>query len=280
MRQRSESFIPGFQDTKLFYQDWMPKHPKKLIFFTHGQGEHSDCYSRLIEGLDTNEVGFIGWDLRGHGKSEGVRGFVENFNDYLLDFEIMYSHLKSSPKYQNLPTYFLGHSMGGLIVVNSVLSQRRFEYKGLILSSPMFGISVPVPAYKDIAAKILKNIFPKLTLHNELTYDMLTKDPAVVKEYEKDLLRHNKISAGTYLGSLDAMRFALERAPDLKGPILVQIPEQDPVVSSPATQIFFDKIADQQKTLKTYKDRRHEIYNDTAREEVFMDVKDFLSAKS
>jgi alpha-beta hydrolase superfamily lysophospholipase len=60
-------------------------------------------------------------------------------------------------------------------------------------------------------------------------------------------------------------------------PTLMQVSESDPVISTPEVLKFFASLPYGKKTLKTYKDRKHEIYNDLGREEVFEDIREFLS---
>jgi alpha-beta hydrolase superfamily lysophospholipase len=55
------------------------------------------------------------------------------------------------------------------------------------------------------------------------------------------------------------------------------MPDQDPVVGSETSQKLFQKLGSEIKVLKIYPERMHEIYNDIGRDEVFADIKKFLS---
>jgi alpha-beta hydrolase superfamily lysophospholipase len=117
-----------------------------------------------------------------------------------------------------------------------------------------------------------------VTLGNELRYDDLSRDPQVIKEYEADVMRHNKISAGVYLGSLMTMDVVRHKASQIRIPTLMQIAESDPVVGSEPNRSLFKKLGASDKILKEYPDRMHEIYNDLGREEVFHDLVAFLKS--
>lgn len=165
--------------------------------------------------------------------------------------------------------------MGGLIQLKSLTSHPEWEFTAQVLSSPFMGLALKVPAIKEIGAHFLYNFLPKVTLGNEITDDMLTRDPEVLKEFPKDILRHHKISSGVFLGALDAMKFVQERASRLTLPTLLQIPSADQVVSSPDSQELFKNMKCE-KILKVYNDYKHEIYNDLGREKVYEDLRAFL----
>ena len=276
MYKQFEGFFTGYKDIKLHYQKWEPENHKGTLIITHGQAEHSDCYHRVIKALENSGWLIWAWDWRGHGKSEGIRGYADDFNDYCNDFECFLNNVYQDKKTANKPVVLLGHSMGGLIQLKTLLTTNKWPVTAQVLSSPLLGIAVEVPAYKEIGAAVLSILAPKVTLGNEIVETFCSMDPEVIKEYKKDPLRHNKISSKVYLGSKIAMSYCHERANKISIPTLMQIPEVDPIVSSPAAMEFFHKIHAEQKELKIYKNRRHEIYNDLGREEAFSDLLRFL----
>lgn len=276
MYTRSEGFFTGFQDARLYYQKWIHSKAKGHILITHGHGEHSDCYHRVIDALANESWSFLAWDWRGHGRSEGPRGYAHTFHDYCHDFEVFYNLLQTDKSISSKPLILLGHSMGGLIQLKSQLSHPTWKFDGQVLSSPLLGIALAVPAYKDTAARLLVNLLPKVTLWNEIPDTDLSRDPEVLKEYQRDVLRHARMSAGVYLGSVEAMDFVKARAQKIQTPTLMQLAGKDKVVSTPIAAAFFEKIAAKNKKIKIYPNHLHEIYNDLQREEVFSDLKEFL----
>lgn len=277
MYKRSEGFFKGYQEINLFFQVWESAESKGTVIITHGQGEHSEAYSRLIEGLSDQNLRIYAWDLRGHGRSEGRRGFVADFDDYCKDCEIFLQMVMAEKQVQQGPVFFLGHSMGGLILVKTLLRNSLLKADALILSAPLFGISVPVPSFKAKGAKLLNLLLPQITLGNELNNNMLTRDFDVIREFEKDPLRHDKISPGAFLGMLESFDFALPRATEIRIPLLMLISDQDPVVSSSAAKDFFEKAGSTKKELFVYPDGKHELFNDIIRETVYQDLKKFLA---
>lgn len=276
MFNRSESFFEGVQKTKLFYQIWEPPQSKGHLVITHGQAEHSGCYHRLVEGIKDLSYTVYAWDLRGHGKSEGQRGYARNFTDYVLDFQQFVEHLRVERELPPQNLNFLGHSMGALIQLRALIENPHWAFKAQALSSPMLGVALEVPLYKDLAALAFSKLWPTLTLNNEIKYEDLTRDAEVIKEFQADFLRHNRISSGVYLGAIAAIESLRHDIHKVTVPTLVQIPSHDPVVGSEEAKALFSKIGAEKKILKVYPDRKHEIYNDLGRDQVYQDLMAFL----
>lgn len=276
MYKRSESFFNGYDGAKLFMQKWVAEKNLGYILITHGQAEHSECYHRLISALAGQGWSFIGWDLRGHGKSEGLRGYAKDFDEYVLDFKIFTELCLGLPELQGKPVVLLGHSMGGLIQSCALVEKKFNSVTAQILSSPLFGVAVDVPEWKDKGAGFINALLPKITLGNEIRNDQLTRDIEVMREYELDTYRHNRISSGVYLGFKREFKRVIGRAGDITLPTLMHISDKDPVVSSESALKFFDAIASENKSLKLVEGGKHELYNDTVRTDVFKHVSEYL----
>lgn len=273
---RSEGQFLGFDKEKLYFQKWSHPKAKASLVITHGQAEHSGCYLRLVEALKELEIDIYAWDLRGHGKSAGLRGYAPHFSSYCEDFQLFLSLLTQQQNLMKNPIILLGHSMGGLIQAKTLSEHPQLPIAAQVLCSPMFGISVRVPEYKNLAATYLQQLLPKLTLGNEIDFKDLTRDMDVLSEFHKDVLRHDRISSGVYIGSKNAMSELRAKAGQIKSPTLMLIAENDPVTSSSAARDFFEKLTVADKKICAYADRKHELFNDLGREEVFADLIDFI----
>lgn len=276
--KRQESYFNGFDNQKLFYQEWLqPQNSKGLIVITHGHGEHSESYHRLVDGIYDSGWDCIAWDWRGHGRSEGKRGYAGHFSHYVWDYKKFLELLLSQESYKSKPWIALGHSMGGLIQTHALLENKlNLPFKAQILSAPLFGVSVEVPLLKDLAALAAFHLYPKLTLGNELKFEQLTRDPSILLEFEKDPLRHDQMSPGVYIGFLQALEYIHKHAMDLKIPLLLQLGGQDTIVSNTEALRFFDNVGSVLKVKKVYHDSHHEIYNDLDKQICYMDILSFI----
>ncbi len=170
-----------------------------------------------------------------------------------------------------LPLYLLSHSNGGLVALRTLLD-RDLGLAGLIVSNPPLRLSARVPAWKRLIGEILLRFAPGMTLSTGLTNDQLTRDPDMIAEISRDTLRHGRISPPLFFGMAEAGPEVLDRAGELRVPILLILGGSDPIIDSEAARLFFDKISSHDKTLQYYPNMRHEPLNELGREQVVADV--------
>lgn len=278
MYKRSEGFFKGYQDLELFFQIWENPQARGTVIITHGQGEHSESYHRLTKAFENDAWTFYGWDLRGHGRSAGKRGFVREFDEYCKDYQIFLDQVLSQEKVRRGPVVLYCHSMGGLVQLKTMMRNPDLKVDAIVVSAPLLGLSIPVPAFKSIGASVINKFLPEITMHNEITNQMLTRDPAVIREYEQDPLRHNRISPGAFLGFLESFEYVRPRANEIKKPALFILPEVDPIVSTPDARAFYEKLGSARKEIYIYPEAKHELINELNRQTVFADVKKFLDS--
>jgi alpha-beta hydrolase superfamily lysophospholipase len=275
---RQEARVRSFDGTEIYYQMWRAPNPRGLIVVTHGFAEHSDCYARIIERWALKDWNVVAWDLRGHGQSEGQRGYVEAFADYPKDFQQVLAALNQRSPLQNQPLVLFGHSMGGLVTYSMALQYTHWPISGVVLSAPLFDIALSVPAWKDKLSGVLSKYVPRLTLGAEINFDVLTRDKSLIPSYEADSLRHEKISPRLYVEMQNQGLWAQQQAHNWILPVFFQLAGDDKVVSTPAALKIFDNLTSPVKQQKVYPNRFHEIYNDLGHEEVDTDLKEFLDS--
>ncbi len=280
MYKRSEGFFKGSEDTRLFFQIWENPKARGTIIINHGQGEHSESYLRFVNFFKSDSWTFYACDMRGHGRSDGKRGYVPLFDDYCKDYDLFVNKVLNHEARPPGPVILLSHSMGGLVQIKTLLQKPAWlkQIAGEVCSAPLLGLALPVPLYKSQGAKVLDRVMPTMTMYNEIKNEMLTRDPDVIREFEQDSLRHNRISSGAFLGFLESFESVVPRAGEIDLPTLFVLPEEDPVVSTPISRQFFEKLASANKEIFIYPEARHEMFNDLHRLTVFQDIKKFLDS--
>lgn len=275
MAQRFEGQFEGFDQTELFFQTWTPENIRGVLLLTHGLAEHSECYHTLARALSDDGWLVYAWDMRGHGRSEGKRGYVADISNLIDDLECFYRLISAKHRDQNLVLF--GHSLGGLVTLR-FLESKQVNYAAVALSSPCVGLSIPVPKFKEKLAHVANRWLPTLTMHNEIKYEDLTRDEEQIRSYHADALRHDKISPGLFLGMVDNFPLVFEHAAELKQPVLMQLAGQDRLVSTQAARELFEKLPNKKNQLIVYPESYHEIFNDLDRDKVTADLKKFLNS--
>jgi alpha-beta hydrolase superfamily lysophospholipase len=175
-------------------------------------------------------------------------------------------------------SFVLGHSNGGQVALRAALKDPA-RFSGLVLSNPVLRVSVEVPPAKLKFARLLARHAPWVTLKGSLNAALLTRDPEIQEEHRTDPLRHSRMSAPLFFGMVQGGAMLMERAPELKTPVLMLLGAQDTVTDPAAARQFFDRLGSDDKTLSIYPKMMHEPLNEIGRQQVLDDVLGWLDAR-
>src|SRR5262245_4979148 len=109
----SEETIQG-TGGNLFVRSWRPTTaPRAAVAIVPGFKSHSGYYGWVAEQLTAEGYAVYAVDLRGRGKSDGERFYIDNMSDYVSDAAKLVELVKS--REPGLPVFMLGHSAGGVV---------------------------------------------------------------------------------------------------------------------------------------------------------------------
>lgn len=243
--------------------------PRALVLLMHGFAEHCARYDALSTLLAEQGHVVRRFDARGHGRSEGPRGHVRAFDEYVDDFASFARD--SRALYPRAPLFLLGHSNGGLISLRA-LQEGRVAPLGLVVTSPLLCLrKKPVP---DVVAKILSWATPGLPLPNGIRTRDLTHDPELLALHATDRWVHRVATPRWYWSTALASRRALVEAAGLTLPLLVVCGESDPLVDPSGAKELYTRAASSDKQLVERRGEYHEVLNEVGRLELF----DLISA--
>lgn len=243
----------------LSYQLSVPTQPKASVLLCHGYGEHGGRYRRVVQRWAAKGIACGVLDLRGHGWSAGHRGHCERFTDYHDDLDDLLAVLRDHV--HDVPLFGFGHSFGGLVLTTHALS-RPSIYRGLVLSSPFFGLSGNVPGAKKALGEVASRLYPTLSVPTGLTGADVTHDETIARLYDHDPLVNKSATARWYTETTAAQKDLLARAAQLKLPVLLVAAGADRVVSTPAARAVFDRFSSPDKTFDERVGLYHEILNE------------------
>lgn len=278
MLKSFEGPFKGHDDFNLHFHSWMSDDNKGTMVVSHGQGEHSGRYDQFAEEQEKYGWNVFAWDMRGHGKSEGKRGCIDDFDDYERDLARFIELVKKKFHDPEKPLILVGHSFGGLITTRNLLLRGDQGAAAVSLSSPAWALFPDPPKWKKALANFASKWMPNVTSYNGIPDEHLTRDKEYVISLQNDPLKHKRVSPIMFKGMFDSSDEIPSQMHKIKVPILVQISDKDPVTDSAVTRELFKKISSTDKKLIEYKDSMHELFNDLNRIQVIKDQNEFLSS--
>lgn len=274
--KHKEGTFSGFGALELYYQSWHPdgmEKPKALLPIVHGAGEHSGRYGNVVNWFVPRGYAVYAFDLRGHGRSPGPRGHINDWSEFREDVRLFLEFVRSQET-DSSPLFLLGHSMGGLIVLEYTLHYPQ-GLSGVIASGPVLA-RVGLSPFLIALAKILSGLLPRLTLNTGLDATALSRDQTVVEAYVNDPLVH---SLGTpRLGTelTRAFEWTQAHAAQMAVPCLIVHGSEDRLVPPEGSRAFYARMTLADKEFREYTGYYHEVFNDVGKEQVLADVEAWI----
>jgi alpha-beta hydrolase superfamily lysophospholipase len=213
------------------------------------------------------------FDLRGHGKSEGRKGYVARFTDYLEDLD-RFCDL-AHREYAAAPLFLVGHSVGGLIAV-SYATTRGNSFQGLVLSAPTLKPGESVTPLTMTLASVLSSLTPGIGV-STIDASAVSRDRGVVEAYVSDpLVYRGKISARLGAELIRAMKELPPKLPKIRLPLLILHGTADRLSNIDGSSMLYRLAGSGDKTLKKYEGLFHEVFNEPESENVLRDVESWL----
>lgn len=272
-----EGWTTNADGLRLFWRRMRPKgEPKAALLLVHGLAEHSGRYRHVMAHFAGAGYDCLAVDMRGHGKSPGLRVHVDRFDEYLSDVQAGHELARETNPERQL--FVIGHSQGGLITLRYALTYPE-DLAGIVVSSPFLGLHPDARpgAVLNLAAKILSTLTPKLLLSKPPDPSFLSHDPEVGKAYLADPLVSRKVSARWFTEVMAAHADTLVRAGDLRVPALVMQSGDDRLADPAATRAWAAAAPAHRVEYVEWEGFYHEMFNEPEKEQVFAKVESWLS---
>ncbi|MFI6501185.1 lysophospholipase [Nonomuraea typhae] len=245
-------------------REWPHPAPRYLAVLVHGYGEHAGRYEHVADLLVRHGAAVYAVDHMGHGKSAGERVLIHDFDEVVTDVHRLEEHARAAHPW--VPVVVIGHSMGGLIAAR--YAQRYgADLAGLVLSGPVIG------AWDVIGVLLAMDELPDIPIEPAT----LSRDPSVGAAYTADpLVWHGPFKRAT----LEA--FARALAQIAEGGSLGSLPtlwihgEDDQLVPLSGSRGGVEAIKGDDLTERIYPGARHEVFNETNKDEILAGVTAFV----
>jgi acylglycerol lipase len=270
-----EERIDSTGGVKIFLRSWKPAgKPRAIVVLCHGFNSHGGLYIWTAEQLVADGYSVYALDLRGRGKSDGPRFYVDTVADYVGDVATVVRLAKA--REPGSPVFLLGHSAGGVISVTYALDHQA-ELAGLICES--FAYRVPAPGFILAMLKGLASITPRLGVFKLKNSDF-SRDPAVVAMLNADpLIANENQPAATAAALIRASERLKREFSRIMLPVLILHGTMDKATVPAGSQEFAAAAGSKDKTLKLYPGHVHDLLADVGKDEVMSDIKAWLAAR-
>lgn len=235
----------------------------KWLIVTHGLGEHLGRHEHLLK-LFSQNFNLAIYDLRGHGRSGGRKGWVDSFQDFSKDLNVIIQYLR---KEFSMDKYILmGHSMGGLIVSDYMQNfvSKDFYPEKVFLSSP----AVAAPGILGVGFSNSPGFLlgaltklPTIPLGGMLDLKKLSHDSRIYESYIKDEFNQLKVHTKLFFELLRTAREVFSRPLRVDCPLYMAIGTQDCLVNAPEAIHYFTEV-EKNTQLKVIEGGYHELHNE------------------
>ncbi|XP_028780488.1 caffeoylshikimate esterase-like [Neltuma alba] len=269
---------------EIFCRSWMPKPGvpiKAAVCFCHGYG---DTCTFFFEGIAKRIAGsgyaVYAMDYPGFGLSEGLHGYIPDF-DYLVDDVIeQYRRIKARPELRGLPRFILGQSMGGAVTLKVHLKEPN-NWDGVLLVAPMCKVAddlLPSDAVLK-ALTFLSKVMPKAKLFPQRDLaELAFREPSKRKLAVYNVICYeDQMRLRTGMELLKATQDIEAQVQKVSAPLLVLHGADDKVTDPKVSRFLYEKASSKDKTLKIYEGGYHCILEGEPDDRIFGVHDDIIS---
>lgn len=272
--------VPTHDGLSLTLEHHAVPAPRARLVLVHGYAEHRGRYAAVVQQLRARGIECHLFDLRGHGESDGERGHVARFSDYVDDLDRVVKVIRE--RGGNTPLLIMAHSLGGLIALSYVRAHPAI-FNALAVSSPFLGPAFAVPVAREILARGVSVVAPTLKFDSGLDPAWVSRDPEAVAAYSADPHVFNTTTPRWYTEVTAAQRELLAHAEEIKTPALFLVAGSDRIADHKLAHDLFTRLGTPaaEKELHSYPDLYHEVFNElpAARAEVMNDLMQWLERR-
>lgn len=269
-RDQQSLFFRHWPSTNDSTNDTLNGH---VLLFHRGH-EHSGRVQHIVDELGLNGVDYFAWDARGHGQSEGKRGYSPNVSTSVNDINDWIQHLVDSYSLDLSRTIVIAQSVGA-VLVSTWLHDYAPPIKCAVLASPAFKIKLYMPLAIP-SLKLIRTVKDHFYVNSYVKPEWLTHDQARIKSYRDDPLITRPIGVDMLIDVADTAKRIVTDAQAIHPPVQLLISASDGVVHRQPQIDFYHKLGNPLKEMHLLDNFYHDTLGERDRAIAFDKIKAFI----
>lgn len=304
----TETFLSADHYTHIHYHIWLPEtSPQAVLVLFHGMLEHSGRYAEFAETMVANNIAVYAHDHLGHGKSVHPKNqhghFAETNGNACVIHDCLHMLETAHAAHPNTPLFLMGHSMGSFLARQLLHQFTLPALSGVILMGSghqprtlvQLGarLSTAVAHHKgsqhksDLLYRLVLGANNRKCRPRHSAFDWLSRDTMRSTAFSTDPLNTDNFTAQAYADMLNGMLTNYDprrlATLDTSIPLLLLSGSGDPIgnYGKSVRHLLADyrALGYTDASLILYPGARHELLNETNRDEVTEDILAWLNAK-
>lgn len=254
---------------------WSPNDEeiRAELLLLHGYAEHAERYREFALNLASFGIATTVPDLRGHGRSDGARGYVEDYDDYVQDAKSTFETLDEAQ-----PRFVLGHSNGGLVAFD-YLDRYEPPLRGLIVTNPYLELAMVIPPWKRALGRLAARLYPRLRVPSGIAPEVVSRDTEIVSRYERDPLVFQTVTAG-FAREHERTAGRVQTLEHVDTALLYIHSDNDPLVSVEANRRLSARLQSPDKLVWVRQNELHEVLNELDRDQLHRSIAQWMVERS
>lgn len=260
-------WVKSFDNTYLKCAKELVNSPKATILILHGLAEHYRRYDYITSKFVANNFNIYRYDHRGHGDSDGKRGYVDDVHTFAKDLKIVIDLIKEENP--SLPLFILGQGMGGHIM--SILGgQYDNLVNGMIFCSPLV---CDYGNYTNCNSNEYDSDFDFVSvgsIHN------LSHDYDFIQSYDEDELVLKQVTVGLYHALKKSCSQILEYLYKFKYPCLIFHGSMDAITDCEDSRFLFNNIISKDKEIRILNGLYHKLLDELIKDDIVTEISKWI----
>ena len=276
------SYFTGWAGLDLFFDRKRPEGaPKGTVVLLHGYADHSGRYTEVVGSLVERGYSVYFYDQRGHGCSEGVRGDVIKFIDYVRDLNTFVRYVRENEQTDesNTKLFLLAHSTGACASV-AFAAENPDLVDGLVSCGIYLRDAGEYSRLKIGFGRLLVPFVPLLPIQ-ELDPNRLAENPNACRAFKEDpLAYHGGVRVRMGMHFVDMEKNLDKPVQTVACPLLILHGENDRLASIDGSRKLYELAKSSDKTLHIVSGAGHEVLHDYGKRETMATIGDWIDSRA